>query len=109
MLLQREQEALAASGGGKPAPANFKNDEDASSTYYDVSEGSSPDEAFLPDSVSSTTLFNWLLTKDPAAYKQFLSDMRSAHRSTVPSPQKPATNSSSTPAPADISSALEPL
>ena len=111
MLLQREREALAASGGGKPEPAaaNFKNDEDASSTYHDVSEGSNPDEAFLPDSVSSTTLFNWLQTKDPAAYKRFLNDMRSAHRSTVPSPPKPAANSFSTPAPADISSALEPL
>jgi len=76
---------------------------------HDVSKGSSPDEAFLPDSVSSTTLFNWLQTKDPAAYKQFLSDMKTVHHSTIPSPPKPAMNHVSTPAPADISSALEPL
>ena len=111
MLLQREREALQASGGGVPVPvpsnvpSNLKLDDDAGSTYHDVSEGSSPDEAFLPDSVSSTTLFNWLQTKDPAAYKQFLSDMKAVQppkRSTAPSPAPK-------PAQADISSALEPL
>jgi len=111
MLLQREREALQASGGGVPVPvpsnvpSNLKLDDDAGSTYHDVSEGSSPDEAFLPDSVSSSTIFNWLQTKDPAAYKQFLSDMKAVQppkRSTAPSPAPK-------PAQADISSALEPL
>ena len=116
-----------ASGGGItaiPESATLKNDDEDSSTYHDVTDilesatASVPEEAFLPGSISTIDLLQWLKRENPEVYSKFHKDVLPP-KATPAMPRKPPVNNiqttmhtafpNSVRTQVDLSSALEPL